>query len=131
MQSSFSIRFGEIADAERRIEGVVVADQQRIEPVLLLHQPGLEVDILATRNRNDAVVRIALRALLRLVLIEDLDEHFLASIPINRRAAFDQAAARTYAFRIEHDPRTRICGVDATLAVIHFQKAPDAVADVY
>ena len=105
---------GEVADAQGRVEVLVVADQQRVQPQLLLHQVHDPVRIVGAADRHDAVVVVAAFAAIRCNQRLKLAP---ACGPVQAVFLFVDAAARADAFLIQHQAQRVVGGVEAAGAV--------------
>lgn len=103
---------GEVADAERRIEILVVGHQQRIEPEPLLDRVHDEVGIVSARDRNDAVVVAGAAA----VRLHEFLEAPPARLPVEAVLLFVDAATRADAFIVKRQPERMVGRIEAAFA---------------
>src|SRR5205823_2459646 len=103
----------EIADAERRVEVLIVGDEQRVEPEAFLHEMDDEIAVVRAGHRHDAVVIVARAAA---VGLDDGFELAPALGPVEPVLLLMYAAARANPFRVEREAERMRRAVEAAPA---------------
>ncbi len=107
----------QVADTQRRVEVLVVGDQQRVQSQAVLDQVHDVMGIVGPRHRHDAIVVAAVAASIggdqRLQLVP-------ARLPVEAVLLLVDAATRADAFFIQREAERMIRGVEAAPAGFRF-----------
>ena len=83
-------KIGQVLNPQRRVEVLVVCDQERVQSQALLDDVNDEVGVMRPSDRNDAVVRLARPAAIGL---DHRFEHSPAQVPVERVFLFVDTTA--------------------------------------